>query len=132
MDEFANILAEDFLFNDDMDKKRYVEVSGPALTLLPITEINLSLAFFDHVADDFEVSPVVLYTSNGLFINGFKLVFCSTARGWKIHRVYAGQEVPSQLLDVDLPEKHLLHTVKFQLRDEGTGNPVAARVISDN
>ncbi len=128
MDELANILHEDFLFNDDMDKKRYVEVYGPALTALPITEINQSLAFFDHVGDDFQVSPVVLYTSNGLFKSGFKLVFRSTVRGWKIHRMYAGQEVPSQLLDVDLPEKHLLHTVKFQLRDEGTGKPVAARV----
>ena len=34
MDELANILHEDFLFNDDMDKKRYVEVYGPNLSVL--------------------------------------------------------------------------------------------------
>ena len=126
MDELADILHEDFLFNDEMGKERYVEVYGPVLDTLSITEINQSLAYFDHVGEDFEVAPVV--TTSGLFKTGFKLVFRSTIKGWKVHRIYPDQEVPSQLLDVDLPEKHLLHSVKFRLRDEGTGKPVAARV----
>ncbi len=126
MDELADILHEDFLFNDDMGKERYLEVYGPVLDTLSITEINQSLAYFDHVGEDFEVAPVV--TTSGLFKTGFKLVFRSTIKGWKVHRIYPDQQVPSQLLDVDLPEKHLLHSVKFRLRDEGTGKPVAARV----
>ena len=126
LDELSDILHQDFLFNDATDKQSYLEAYGPNLSFLRITEINQSLAYFDHVGDDFEVSPVV--TTSGLFKSGFKLVFRSTARGWKVHRMYPDQKVPSQLLDVDLPEKYPLHTVKFQLRDQGTRKLVAARV----
>ncbi len=128
MDELADILHEDFLFNDDMGKERYVEVYGPVLDTLSITEINQSLAYFDHVGEDFEVAPVV--TTSGLFKTGFKLVFRSTIKGWKVHRIYPDQEVPSQLLDVDLPEKHLLHSVYHSiLREIGFKKNLSSRVV---
>ena len=126
MEEIANSLHEDFRFNDRIGKQAYLRGYEVNLASFPITRINDELAFFNHAGDDVQVAPVV--TANALFKNAWKMIFRRTDAEWKVYRVYSGQEVPVQLLDVELPEQHTLHRVQVQLRDRATGRPVAARV----
>ena len=123
MEEIANSLHEDFLFNDRIGKQAYLRGYEVNLASFPITRINDELAFFNHAGDDVQVAPVV--TANTIFNNAWKMIFRRKDAEWKIYRVYSGQEVPVQLLDVELPERHNLHRVQVQLRDRATGRPVA-------
>ena len=126
MEGIADSFHEDFLFNDRIGKESYLRGYELNLASFPITRVSDELAFFNHAGDDVQVAPVV--TVNALFSNAWKMVFRRTDAEWKIYRVYSGQEVPVQLLDVELPEQHTLHRVRVRLRDGATGRAVAARV----
>ena len=126
MEGIANSLHEDFLFNDRTPREPYLRGYEINLASFPITRINDELAFFNHAGDDIQVAPVV--TADALFSNAWKMVFRKTDTAWKLYRVYSGEKVPVQLLDVELPERHTLRRVKVHLRDKGTGRPAAGRV----
>ncbi len=122
----AGTLHEGFLFDDRIGKEPYLQGFESSLVLFPITGIHDQFAFFDHAGEDIQVAPVV--TDNSLSKRTLRMIFRRTDGGWKIHRMYPGGEVPSQLLDERFPEQQVLDSVKFHLRDRATGRPVAARV----
>ena len=126
MEQVAGSFHEEFLFNDRVRKEPYLRGYEASLTSFPVTRIHDELAFFNPIGEDVQVTPVVV--SNELFTNAWKMVFRKTDSGWKIYRLYPGEEVPAQLLDVPLPERHVLQTVQVQLREASTGKPVGGRV----
>ena len=121
----AGTLHEEFLFNDRIAREPYLRGFESSLVLFPITGIHDQFAFFDHVGEDIQVTPVV--TDNSLVKRSWKMIFRRTNAGWKMHRMAPGGEVPSQLLDESFPEQQLLHRGKIQLRDRATGRTVAPR-----
>lgn len=128
IDQVASVLHEGMTTNEGLGRSRYLLISRERLEELPITRIFLDFAYHEPLQGDIRVAPVVTYQSHGLLKVAHSLTFRLTNEGWKIIYISTDVPLPSELLSVNLPEQHTLYPVAVRLRDEGTLQPVSARV----
>ena len=123
------MLHEDLTTSDGMNRDEYAETMGGRVGEIPVTEVVLQYAHFEHHQEnDVRVEPVVVLQAAGIATTSLALTFRETDQGWRIIHISTDAPEPAELSDVDLPEQYPLYPVPVQLRDAATGLPVSARI----
>ena len=123
------MLHQDLTTSDGMDRDEYAEMMGGRVGEIPVTEVLLQYAHFEHYQEsDVRVGPVVVLQAAGIFTRSLTLTFRQTDEGWRIIHISTDTPEPAELSDVDLPEQYHLYPVPVRLRDAATELPVSARV----